>query len=320
MAHDHHHHEHAGHGHGHASGHHDHDHAAGHVHGGADKRRVLIAACLTGAFMIVEALGGLFVGSLALLADAGHMLTDAVSLGCAWYAFHLAERPPTREHTFGFDRVKTLVAYSNGMAIFFIGAWIVVEAIERFASPEKVIGWPMLIVAAVGLSMNVGIFFILHGGDRENLNMRGAILHAMGDVLGSVAALVAAAVIIATGWYPIDPILSVVVAVVIFNAAGRLVRDAGRVLLEGAPKSLDRDEIAHDLAKNVRGVKGIHHVHVWSLDGSRNMATLHAILEDGADPHTATVAIKARLAHSHKIGHATVETEFGHCADGRVLH
>jgi cobalt-zinc-cadmium efflux system protein len=324
MVHNHPHHDPSDHGHshdhGHAPGHRRHDHVGGHIHEGTDKSRVLIAACLTGGFMAVEALGGFFFGSLALLADAGHMLTDAVSLGFAWYAFHLSGRPATPAHTYGFDRVKTLVAYSNGLAIFFIGAWIIVEAIERFASPEPVLGVPMLIVASLGLAVNIGIFFILHGGDRENLNMRGAILHVMGDMLGSVAALVAAAVIIATGWYPIDPILSAVVAVVIFVAAARLVRDAGRVLLEGVPRSLDRDAIARDLAANIRGVKGIHHVHVWSLDGSRNMATLHALLEDGTDPHLATVAIKARLARSHRIGHATVETEYGHCADGRVLH
>jgi cobalt-zinc-cadmium efflux system protein len=322
MVHDHSHREDSDHGHDHehGSGRHHHDHAGGHVHEGTDKTRVLIAACLTGGFMVIEALSGFFFGSLALLADAGHMLTDAVSLGFAWYAFHLSGRPATPAHTYGFDRVKTLVAYSNGLAIFFIGFWIVVEAIGRFASPEPVLGVPMLIVAALGLAVNVGIFFVLHGGDRENLNMRGAILHVMGDMLGSVAALAAAIVIIATRWYPIDPILSAVVAVVIFVAAGRLMRDAGRVLLEGVPRSLDRDAIARDLAANVRGVKGIHHVHVWSLDGSKNMATLHALLEDGADPHEATVAIKARLAHSHKIGHATVETEYGYCADGRVLH
>ncbi|MGN6583222.1 MAG: cation diffusion facilitator family transporter [Rhizobiaceae bacterium] len=322
MAHEQSHHGHSDHGHSHdhASGHHHHDHAGGHIHGGGDKQRMLIAACLTGAFMVAEALAGFFVGSLALLADAGHMLTDSVSLGFAWYAFHLAGRPATSAHTYGFDRVKTLVAYSNGLAIFFIAAWIVVEAVGRFASPEKVLGVPMLIVAAVGFAVNVGIFFVLHGGDRENLNMRGAIIHVAGDLLGSLAAIVAAAVIIATGWYPIDPILSVLVAVVIFAAAGRLMRDAGRVLLEGVPRSIDRDEIARDLATNIRGVRGVHHVHVWSLDGSKNIATLHALLEDGADAYEATVAIKARLAHSHKIGHATVETEFGHCADGRVLH
>jgi cobalt-zinc-cadmium efflux system protein len=322
MVHDHSHHGHSDHGHDHdhVSGHHRHDHAGGHVHDGTDKTRVLIAASLTGAFMIAEVVAGWLVGSLALLADAGHMLTDAVSLGFAWYAFHLSGRPATPAHTYGFDRVKTLVAYSNGLAIFFIGAWIIVEAIERFSSPEKVLGVPMLIVAALGLAVNIGIFFVLHGGDRENLNMRGAILHVMGDMLGSVAAVVAAAVIIATGWYPIDPILSVVVAVVIFVAAGRLMRDAGRVLLEGVPRSLDRDVIARDIAANIRGVKGVHHVHVWSLDGSRNVATLHALLEDGTDAYQATVAIKARLAQSHKIGHATVETEYGHCADGRVLH
>ncbi|WP_308240275.1 cation diffusion facilitator family transporter [Mesorhizobium sp. J428] len=197
-SHDHHdHHDHA-HGHeGHSHGGHSHNHAEG-----ADKTRVLIAALLTGGFMVAEAVGGLVTGSLALLADAGHMLTDSVSLVLAWYAFSLAGRAATARMTYGFDRVKTLVAYTNGLTIFAIGIWICWEAVERFAVPQPVLGWPMLAVALVGLGINIAAFFVLHGGDRENLNMRGAMLHVMGDLLGSVAALAAALIIIWTGWYP----------------------------------------------------------------------------------------------------------------------
>ena len=313
MAHSHsgHRHDHKEHDHGHAHGGAGHDHA----HGVSDKRRVLIAAALTGGFMIVEAIGGVLTGSLALLADAGHMLTDAVSLVLAWYAFHLAERPATARLTYGFDRVKTLVAYTNGLAIFAIGAWIVYEAIGRLYEPAPVLAGPMLFVALAGLAVNIAAFFVLHGGDREGLNMRGAILHVVGDLLGSVGALVAALVILATGWFPVDPILSVVVAVILFRSAWHLVRDSGHLLLEGTPRSLDRDGIARDLVANVPLVREVHHMHVWSLDGSKNVATLHACLQSGADAHMAVSAIKARLAANHSIAHATVETEFDRCAD-----
>jgi cobalt-zinc-cadmium efflux system protein len=298
------------HGHG-GQGHHGHDH----VGAAASKTRLLIAAVLTGGFMLAEAVGGVVTGSLALIADAGHMLTDSVALGFAWYAFHLAGRQATARLSFGYDRLKTLVAYTNGLAIFVIGAWIVWEAWQRLAQPSPVLGGPMLAIALVGLAINVGAFFVLHGGDRDDLNMRGALLHVMGDLLGSVAALAAAAIILATGWYPIDPILSVLVALLLFRSAFGLVRDAGHVLLEGTPEAIDRDAVARDLVASVAQLREVHHMHVWSLDGARNMATLHAGLEPGADAHAAIDAIKRRLASRHGIGHATVEPEYGRCAD-----
>ncbi len=315
-SHDHHdHHDHAhGHG-GHSHGGHSHDHAEG-----ADKTRVLIAALLTGGFMVAEAVGGLLTGSLALLADAGHMLTDSVSLVLAWYAFNLAGRAATARMTYGFDRVKTLVAYTNGLTIFAIGIWICWEAVERFAMPQPVLGWPMLAVALAGLGINIAAFFVLHGGDRENLNMRGALLHVVGDLLGSVAALAAALIIIWTGWYPIDPILSALVAVILFRSAWSLMKEAGTVLLEGVPSRIDRDAVAKDIESGLKDVREVHHMHVWSMDGSRNIATLHACLNDGADAFGAVTAIKQRLASRHGIGHATVEVEYGTCADGGAAH
>jgi cobalt-zinc-cadmium efflux system protein len=306
------------HGHAHDHSSHGHSHGGhGHAHGTSDKTRVLIAACLTGGFMIAEAVGGLLTGSLALLADAGHMLSDTVALVLAWYAFHLAGRAATSQLTYGFDRVKTLVAYTNGLTIFAIGLWIVYEAWHRMAEPSPILGGPMLAIAVLGLLVNIGAFFVLHGGDRESLNMRGAILHVVGDLLGSVAAIAAAIVILLTGWYPIDPILSALVALLLFRSAWMLVREAGHMLLEGAPHGLDRDNIARDIEKNIEGVVGVHHMHVWSLDGARNMATLHACLRDGADAHAAICDIKLRMAKVHRIEHVTVEPEFGHCADGR---
>ncbi len=303
----------------HDHGAHGHDHGA-HGHGPSDKRRVMIAACLTGGFMIAEALGGIFTNSLALLADAGHMLTDTLALSLAWYAFHLAERPATSRMSYGFGRVKTLVAYTNGIAIFVIALWIVYEAWQRFMDPPPVLGAPMLVIATLGLLVNIAGFLILHGGDRESLNMRGAILHVVGDLLGSVAAIAAALIILATGWNPIDPILSVLVAVIILSTAWRLMREAAHLLLEGTPETLDRDAIASDLRASVAGVSEVHHVHLWSLDGSKHMATLHARLDEGADPHVVVSAIKARLASEHGVEHATVETELDRCADGDGDH
>lgn len=313
-------HDHAHHGHAQGGGH-DHDHGAlGHVHGSGDKKRVLIAACLTGGFMIAEALGGIFTGSLALLADAGHMLADSVALALAWYAFHLGERPATTQLTYGFDRVKTLVAYTNGVAIFAIALWIVYEAWMRFLDPPSILGGPMLAVAVVGLLVNIVAFFVLHGGDRESLNMRGALLHVLGDMLGSAAAIAAAVVIVATGWTPIDPILSVLVAVLVLTTAWSLMKAAGHVLLEGVPSNLDRDAIARTIETSVAGVREVHHMHVWSMDGSRNMATLHACLDEDADAQSIIRAIKAELASRHGIAHVTVEPEYGECADLEHRH
>ena len=270
--------------------------------------------------MVAEAAGGLLTGSLALLADAGHMLADSIALGLAWYAFHLADRPATGRLTYGFGRVKTLVAYTNGLAIFAIALWIVYEAWQRLLTPAPVLGGPMLVIACLGLMVNIAGFYVLHGGDRKSLNMRGAILHVLGDMLGSAAAIAAAIIIMATGWTPIDPILSVLVALLILSTAWSLMREAAHVLLEGVPPALDRDAVARDLEANVANVREVHHMHVWSMDGSSSMATLHACLTEGADAHEAVTAIKARLAVKHGIEHATVEPEFGACADAQPEH
>ena len=238
----------------------------------------------------------------------------------AWYAFHLAGRAATSRMTYGFHRVKTLVAYTNGIAVFAIGIWIVVEAFHRLNEPSPVLGGPMMVIAIIGLGVNIAAFFVLHGGDRESLNMRGAILHVLGDLLGSVAAIVAALVIITTGWMLIDPILSALVAVLLFRSAWALTRESGHLLLEGVPASLDRDGIARDIEGHVTGVTEVHHMHVWSMDGAKNMATLHACLSEGTDSERAVKAIKLRLAQKHGIQHATVEPEFGACADATPEH
>jgi cobalt-zinc-cadmium efflux system protein len=299
--------------HSHAQDHddHGHDHSHGvHVHGASGNgKRLAWAAALTGLFLVVEIGGGLLSGSLALLADAGHMFTDFAALVLAWFAFRVAARPASRQWTYGFGRVSILTAFVNGLALFVIAALIIYEAILRLMSPPEILGGLMLGVAIAGLAVNLAAFFILNGGDRKSLNMRGAALHVMGDLLGSIAAIIAAGVIMATGFMPIDPLLSILVAVLILRSAAMLVRESGHILLESAPPELDRSQMAQRLVGAVPGLKDIHHVHVWSLSEDRRMATFHARLAAGAAPDAVLADIRARLKSDFAIDHVTVEIE-----------
>jgi cobalt-zinc-cadmium efflux system protein len=197
---------------------HSHSHTHTHHHEYNNEQRTLWAALLTGGFMFAEIIGGLAAGSLALLADAAHMLTDASSLALAYFAFRIARRPTDWKRTYGFERFQILVAFANGLTLFFIIVWIAYEAVQRFFQPVEVMGGTLLVIAGLGLIVNLLAFWILHGGDRDNLNMRGASLHVLGDLLGSVAALIAGAVILLTGWTPIDPLLSLLVALILLRS------------------------------------------------------------------------------------------------------
>ncbi|MGH6735674.1 MAG: cation diffusion facilitator family transporter [Methyloceanibacter sp.] len=296
-------------------GSHDHSSGSDEVHAN-NERRMGLAALLTGGFMFAEVVGGIIAGSLALLADAGHMLTDFASLALAWFAFRLARRPADWKRTYGFDRFQVLVAFANGLTLFAIAAWIVYEAIERLgAGAPHVSGGIMVVVASAGLLVNIAAFWLLRGADRENLNVRGAAIHVLGDLLGSVAALVAGAVILLTGWTPIDPLLSLVVAAIIVRSGWQVVTASSHILLEGAPQELDTREIGPDLIANVSGVEGVHHVHVWSITQSRRMVTLHAKVCDTEDSDLMVQGIKARLKERFGLDHATIEIERAACAD-----
>lgn len=286
----------------------EHSHRSGST---GNERRVAIGAGLTAGFMTAEVVGGLVSGSLALIADAVHMLTDTVALAFAWAAFRIARRPATWRHSFGFDRVQVLAAFLNGASLFVIAGWIVYEAVQRYGQPVPILAGPMLVVAILGLLVNMLVFYILRTGDQDNLNIRGAVLHVMGDMLGSVAAIVAAVVILWTGWLPIDPILSVVVALLVLRSAWVVAKDSLHILLEGAPATLEPEAIRADLIEAVDGVRDVHHIHAWSISQERPMITLNARLSDGAAAAQAVAAIKRRLQERFGIGHATVEVDYG---------
>jgi cobalt-zinc-cadmium efflux system protein len=316
MAHDHSHahaHAHAGRPAGHGHSHHGHHHVP-HGADAGNMNRVGLAALVTGVVLIVEVIGGVLSGSLALIADAGHMASDFASLVLAWIGFRIAARPPDARRTFGFSRVLVLAAFVNGLALVAVAVWILVEAAGRLLTPHAVDAPTMLGVAVVGLVANMISFFILHGADRDHLNVRGALLHVIGDLIGSVAAITAAVIIMFWGWTAADPLLSILIAVIMLRPAANLIRDSAHVLIEGSPGDLDADAIAHDLEHAIDGVLDIHHPHLWSLDGRRPLMTLHARISDPARGPAIIALIKQRLAERHGVNHATVEIETDECA------
>ena len=278
--------------------------------------RVMIALVLTGTFMLVEIVGGIISGSLALLADAGHMLTDTMALTLAAMAFHVSKRPPDGKLTYGYQRFQILAAFVNGISLLAIVGWILFEAVRRFIHPRDILGETMLVIAAAGLLINLVSFAVLHTGDKENLNIRGAALHVAGDLLGSIAAIVAAIVIIYTGWTLIDPILSVAVAFLILKSAWALVKRSGHVLLEGAPDWLNVETMQEQIVAAVPGVAGIHHVHVWGLTPQQLMLTMHLTLNEPVESQSHVVrSVKTFLKSEYGIGHSTIEVEVDGCAD-----
>lgn len=293
-----------------------HDHAhhhgpAGHGHGlvarGAERRRLVQVLAITGLFMVAEVVGGLLSGSLALLADAGHMFTDAGALALSLLAMRMAQRPPSPEKTYGYVRLEILAALANGATLLAIAVFIVLEAWDRLYDPVPVDGPVMLTVAVMGLGVNVVGALLLHAHAHDNLNVRGAYLHVLGDLLGSVGAIGAAVVILTTGWTPADPIISVVIAVLILFSAWKLVREATDVLLEAAPAHVDVASIVEEL-RSIEGLDDVHDVHVWTLTSGFVALSAHGVLDDPSDHTRILEEVQSRM-RERGIGHVTFQLE-----------
>lgn len=282
-----------------------------------DGRRLFWALVLTAGFAVVELLGGLVAQSLALVADAGHMFTDAAALTLAWAALRFARLPSDRKRTYGYQRLQVLAAFVNSLILLAAVLWIGYEAIERLQSPASIVAPLMLGVATAGLLVNVVALVFLHGGDTHNLNVRAAYLHVLSDLLGSLFAMTAAVVVMFTGWLRIDPLLALVVAVLIVIAAIRLLRKSAHILLEGSPEWLDIDELQRELKVAVADVIDVHHVHVWSLTTHHPLVTLHAQIRTDASPGPVLEEIKVFLARRYALEHSTIQLEPADCADNR---
>jgi cobalt-zinc-cadmium efflux system protein len=283
--------------HGHPHGHH---HA--HPSPAEGSSRLVWALLLTLGFALIEVVAGFWSGSLALLGDAGHMFTDSASLGLTAIAAWLARRPPSRHHTYGLGRVETLAALFNVVFMVLVVVAISVAAVQRFLSPQPIIGSVVTLVAVCGLLINLGVAWLLMHGE-QTMNTRGALLHVMGDLLGSVAALVAGAVIMWTGWTPIDPLLSLLICLLVLVSSLRLLR----ALLEGVPAHISLEQIAQSLAK-VDGVHSVHDLHVWTLSSNRVALSAHLAVNSFSQWPEVLEAARHRLAHQG-ITHVTLQPE-----------
>lgn len=274
-----------------------------------NQRKVLIAAIITSTYMLVEIIGGLWVNSIALVADGVHMLTDAMALGVAWWGYKMSQKPANERMTFGYQRFQILTAFVNGFTLLLIIGGIVFMAIHRLIEPQEVMGKEMFIIALIGLLNNLVVFWILHSGDQNSMNMRGATLHFLGDTLGSVAVIVGAILIYFTGWMPIDPILSLIMATIIGIGAYRLVRESAHVLLEGVPAGYEIQAIKDDLEAKFDYLTSVHHVHLWAIAEDQVMMTLHAKTDLQHVNDETLSEIKQYLFDAHKVHHVTLQLE-----------
>jgi cobalt-zinc-cadmium efflux system protein len=289
--------------HSHPHGDHNHDHGRG-----ADRRALAITFVLTAVFTVAEVVGGLVTGSLALLADAGHMLSDALSLGVALFAVWLAGRPSTPNRSFGYKRAEILAALFNGATLVAISVWIFIEVYHRFREPPEILGGWMLVVAAVGLVVNVAGAAILSRSGGESLNLQGALRHVVADILGSIGAIAAALVILTTGWYYADPIISALIGLLVLGSSWKLLRDSTNVLLEGTPRGIDADEVGRSMAAS-EGVQEVHDLHIWTITSGFPALAAHVLVGRDENCHARRRDIEELLAREYGIEHTTLQVD-----------
>jgi len=286
-----------------------HDH---HAHGAASlegqQRRLTLALVLAASYMLAEVAGGLWTGSLALLADAGHMLSDVFALSLSVFAFRLARRPATPQQTYGHHRTEILAALVNGLLLAGVAVYILSEAVARIEAPREVLGGPMLAIAAGGLLVNLSALWILSRGRRHNLNVRGAWLHVMSDALGSVAAIVAGGLIWALGWSWADPAASLAIALLIIYSAWTLLREVVAVLMEWAPSHIDVLEVERSIAALPR-VRSVHDLHIWTISSGRIALSGHVVSEEPNDHAKLLQEVSDLLYQRFDISHATIQIE-----------
>lgn len=292
------------HHHGHAHGEHHHHHGRG-----ASKKALLTSLCIITLFFVVEVIGGFVTNSLALLSDAGHMLSDASALLLSLLALHFASRPPSAQKTFGMHRFEILAALVNGVTLVVISLVIVWEAYQRLLQPPEVQSGTMIVIAVTGLAANIAAAFVLMRGDyQENMNVRSAYLHVLGDLLGSIGAIIGGILMWTFGWYLADPLISLIVAVLIMVSAWRVTKESVHILLEGAPGRLDTAVIAEKL-RQLSGVTAVHDLHVWTVTSGFESLTCHLLVEDDLPSYPILSSALRVLQAEFGITHATIQIE-----------
>ncbi|MBD1382831.1 cation diffusion facilitator family transporter [Metabacillus arenae] len=300
-----------GHSHNHS---HDHGH---HHHGSKNKKALKLSFIIIATFMIVEVIGGILTNSLALISDAGHMLSDAAALGLSFLALTFGEKEASLSKTFGYKRFEILAAFINGITLIAISIYIFWEAYKRILSPPEVISGGMLIVSFIGLVVNIAAAFILMRGDKDdNLNVRSAFLHVLGDLLGSIGAIVAALLIMFFGWSLADPIASVLVAILIIVSGFRVTRDSFHILMEGAPHNIKVEEVKNALL-TVSGVNNVHDLHIWSITSDFPALSCHVVVEPGTGYQDIVTEVTRVLQDNFHLEHTTIQIDIdGQACDG----
>ena len=270
--------------------------------------------------MVVEWLAGMVAGSLALVADAGHMLTDSLALALAWSASRLALRPADLRRSFGYQRLRVLATFINGCALLGIVAWIAFTAVRRLLQPGPIDGALMLWIGAGGFVVNLAVLWLLRGDHSHDINTAAARLHVLSDLLGSAAAVVGAVIILQTGWLPIDPLLSLLVSALIVRSAVALIRRSAHILMEGAPDWLDLTELGRTLQHQIPAILGVHHVHCWLVGPQQALLTMHVSVQPGSDHCVVLRDINTLLSSHFGISHATIQIETGECTDHEHAH
>ena len=293
--------------------HHAHSHEVGTV---GRERKLLIAVVLTAGMMLVEVAGGWWSGSLALLADAGHMLVDCAALILALIAARMALRPADARRTYGYGRMEVLAGFVNALTQFVLVGFIAYEAIERLFKPVEIVTGVMFGVAVAGLLINLVVLRSLQGHSHDDVNIGAATLHVLGDLLGSAGAIVAALLVRWMGWNWADPLLSLLVSLLILRSASSLLRRSTHILLEGVPEGMDTQEVETALRGSDDSIRDVHHLHVWQLASGSRMATLHLELHEQGDGARALAAVNLTLLQRFGIQHATVQIDPGDCPDG----
>jgi len=278
----------------------------------ANKRRLAIVFGLTTTYMLAEAIGGLLTGSLALLADAGHMLTDAGALGLALFAIRYAERPATSQKSFGYYRAEVMAALVNAAVLLLISIYILYEAWQRFANPPEVMSWPMLIIAAIGMVVNFVGMRLLSGSAGGSLNMKAAYLEVLSDTLGSFAVIAASIIILTTGWYMADPIFGAVIGLFIVPRTWKMLKETAHVLMEGVPANVNLETVKQEMLK-IPGVVTVHDLHVWTLTSGLDSMSAHVCVEDPTQGVTIVGELRQMLDQHFGISHTTIQVEDREC-------
>ncbi|MEM7099883.1 MAG: cation diffusion facilitator family transporter [Pseudomonadota bacterium] len=295
-------------------GHDAHHHHHHHHHNDQDERILRNAFILIASFMVVELAVGLSANALVLIADAGHMFLDASALALAWWAARISKRDSDHSLSYGYHRFQVLAAFINGLTLVALVVWIAVEATSRLLAPEPMIPGPTLLVAVAGMVINLIAFKMLHSSS-NNANIRGAALHVLGDLLGSVAAILAAGAVYLFGWHYADPLLALLIVVILSRGAYRVIKESAHILLEGVPHGVDLSEIRQVLCQQIPDLVGVHHIHAWALTAEKPLITLHAQVENESQIPNVTTQVKAVLNDKFGINHSTIQVELEQCPD-----